>query len=337
MALGPETPIEQEQKQRRAQRSRRGCSFYIGLFLLLGVVVLAGLALFGQYLLGGEVFPIGDAIGVVRVESMIVSADAIVEELRRYADSSRILGILLRIESPGGAVGAAQEIYGAVREAQKKKPVFASMGNTAASGGYYVAAGAERIFANPGTVTGSIGVIFELTNWEDLVEKVGLRFEVVKSGEYKDIGSPARPVTAAERRILQGLIDDVYDQFLDAILETRRAPLTSALQHALVKNRSVLGDDMPSTMTLEQFARQIADGRLFSGRQAVELGLVDELGPMELAVQRLAEKVGLPPRPKLVETRRAPTLFDFLFGRAKAGLLPVGGKTGRLMYRMPLE
>jgi protease-4 len=334
--LTPETPIEQEQSQKRRKRSRRGCSFYLGLLLLLAILFFVILPVCLSLFMGETVVPsFGEGIGLVRVESLIISPDETVEEILQFARNERIHALLVRIESPGGAVGASQEIYSAIRKVRQThgKAVYASLGNTAASGGYYVASATDRIFANPGTVTGSIGVLFELANWEELVDKVGLRFEVVKSGQYKDIGSPNRTITAAEKRILQGLIDDAYEQFVEAIVETRSEPLEKAMRRLVDEKNSVLGEYAPANLTVEDYVRRIADGRLYTGRQALDLGLVDELGTLEDAVDRLAERSGLVD-PKVIEPRRRASFRELLLGQIR-GVLPVpGASLAQLSYRM---
>jgi len=284
-------------------------------------------------------FSIGDAIAVIPVEGVILEADNTVEQIQRYASNSRIKGILLRIESPGGTVGGSQEIYSAVIEARRKKPVYVSMGNTAASGGYYIASAAEKIYANPGTVTGSIGVIFHLFNYQGITEKIGLQSEVVKSGKYKDIGSPTRPLLPEERKILQGLINDTYDQFTEAILAMRRTQLDNA-QKSIATDRdgfwkTILVDN-PTSVPLngEQLLRRVADGRVYSGRQALRIGLVDQLGSEREAIDALGQAVGLP-KPHVIREREKPSLLNLLFGAdGKSLLQPLQRNTASLYYQM---
>ena len=329
----PETPIQKDQRQEeeRKRRPRRGCSFLLGLLLLFGFLAAVVLFLFGSLFIGPDLPALSEGIGLVRIEGMILSSDEIVEEINHFSGSDKIRGILIRIDSPGGAVGSSQEIYDAILKARasEQTPVYVSMGNTAASGGYYIAAAADRIIANPGTVTGSIGVIFNLTNWEELVEKVGLRFDVVKSGQFKDIGSGNRSMTDEERHLLQGVIDDTYDQFIEAILAIRQEALSLAM-------KSDADDDEPTAETVDVYLRGLADGRLFSGRQAFEAGLVDDLGSMDYAVERLAETVGLVD-PDVIEARRHPTLIDLLMGSAKSAIHGVRGDSARLLYEMPVR
>ncbi|MCX7016769.1 MAG: signal peptide peptidase SppA [Candidatus Sumerlaeota bacterium] len=340
MSQNPESPLEQDQSKPPApkpaapRRPRRGCTFFVGLFLLLAVALFVVVNVMGRFLLGGEALPIGDAIGLVRVENLIYSADSVAQELKKYADSGRVRGILLRIDSPGGVVGAAQEMYDAIVQARQSKPVYASLGNLAASGGYYVAAACDRIFANPGTMTGSIGVIFELTNWQDLVNKIGVKFDAVKSGQYTDIGSPNRPMTEEERRLMQGMIDDVYQQFVEAILATRAEALTAAMKNAQQPDFPVKDKPIPPDATVRQYLEALCDGRIYSGRQALRLGLVDELGAREAAIAKLAEKVGLPTPPKIVEAPSKISVLQLLLGEANSRL-PLPGTTWPMpMYLM---
>ena len=216
-----------------------------------------------------------DHIEVIKLSGMIIdktdagvfssnagSSNAALKDLRKALTNDKIKGILLRVNSPGGTVPTSQELYEAVIALKEKgKPVVVSMGDVAASGGYYVACAADRVVANPGTLTGSIGVIINLMNFKGLADKVGVAPVVIKSGEFKDIASPYRPMTEAEHDILQTLIMDSYDQFTTAVANGRKLPLATV--------------------------KKIADGRIYSGRQALKLGLVDELGSYTTAVAAL--------------------------------------------------
>ncbi len=209
----------------------------------------------------------GTRVGIVEIVGIIAEADEIINNIKRFCDDDTIEAIVLRIDSPGGGVAPSQEIYREVSKAVEKKTVVASMGSVAASGGYYVAAGADKIMANPGTITGSIGVIMGYTNFEELLKKIGLTPVVIKSGKYKDMGSPAREMSDDERKILQDFTDQVHRQFVDAIIEGRKL------------DRSVV--------------ETIADGRIMTGETARTLGLVDELGNFEDAVALAGELAGI--------------------------------------------
>ena len=264
------------------------------LWVLLAGLLLAVLVntLFPDWDLSDE-----DRIALVRVEGVILDAQQTVGELKRFADNPSVKAIVLRIDSPGGGVVPSQEIYDAVKRVRNKnnKMVVASMGTVAASGGYYIAAATDRIIANPGTLTGSIGVIMELANLEGLLKKIGVESLVVKSGQYKDIGSPLRKMSEGDRRILQSVMDDVHRQFIQAVAEGR------SLDEAEVQ--------------------PLADGRIFTGRQAREMKLVDELGDLEDAIRLAADLAGIEGEPKVVEPRKRFSIRELLESRL-LGVLP---------------
>jgi protease-4 len=229
-----------------------------------------------------------DRIALIRVEGVILDSQTTVGELKRFSENPSVKAIVLRIDSPGGGVVPSQEIYDAVKRARTKnnKAVIASMGSVAASGGYYIAAATDRIVANPGTLTGSIGVIMETANVEGLLQKIGVEGVVIKSGKYKDVGSPLRKMSEEERGLLQAVMDDVHKQFIEAVAEGRAIELADA--------------------------QALADGRIFTGRQAKEAKLVDELGDLEDAIQLAADVVGIEGEPKVVEPRRRFSIREFL-------------------------
>jgi protease-4 len=239
-----------------------------------------------------------DKVALVKLEGLMATSERVVEELTDYAEDSSIKAIVLRIDSPGGGVVVSQEIYNAVKNARKEgKKVVASMGTVAASGGYYVAAAADKIVANPGTLTGSIGVKMEFASIEKLLEKIGVRGMVVKAGEYKDMGSPFRDMTEQEKKLLQGVIDDVHSQFIEAVAEGRN------LQAAEV--------------------RAIADGRIFTGRQALELKLVDQLGDLADSIKVAGELVGIKGKPRVIEKRKKIPFFEYLKEESAAWIADV--------------
>lgn len=221
----------------------------------------------------------GDKIAVVELAGVITSSDDVVRQIKRYRENSSIRGILLRIDSPGGAVVPSQEMYEEVRKTREGgKPVVVSMGSIAASGGYYVACGGSRLVANRGTLTGSIGVIAEFLQFHELLGKVGVDVETIKTGKRKDAGSATRAMTEDERRYLQGLLEDVHSQFLRVVEQERH------LDPARLKD--------------------LADGRVFTGEQAVRLGLVDTIGTYEEAVEIAAELAGIDGEPTLIRERK---------------------------------
>ncbi|MBW2476630.1 MAG: signal peptide peptidase SppA [Deltaproteobacteria bacterium] len=240
-------------------------------------------------------FALGDKVGVVEVLGVIVDSKKVIEQLHDFRDNSAIKALVVRVDSPGGGVGPSQEIHDEVRALSRLKPVVVSMGSVAASGGYYIAAPAKLIFANPGTITGSIGVIMEFTNFQELLDKIGLQSLVIKSGEHKDIGSPTRPMSEADKAILQAMIDDVHQQFVESVAAGRELD--------------------------ESIVRDLADGRIFTGRQAMNLGLVDELGNLEAAIRRAAELGGIDGEPDVVyPAEPKPKLIDFLLEETIAHL-----------------
>ncbi|BCA55565.1 putative Peptidase S49, signal peptide peptidase SppA [Nitrospira sp. KM1] len=221
-----------------------------------------------------------DRVALIRVEGVILDSQSTVTELRRFGENPSIKAIVLRIDSPGGGVVPSQEIFDAVQRVRSKnnKAVIASMGTVAASGGYYIAAATDRIIANPGTLTGSIGVIMETANIEGLLKKIGVEGIVVKSGKFKDVGSPLRKMSDEEHALLQSVMDDVHKQFIDAVAAGRALEVTAV--------------------------QALADGRIFTGRQAKDAKLVDELGNLDDAIQLAADLAGIEGEPKVVEPRR---------------------------------
>jgi len=266
--------------------------------LFFGILFLASL-LSGNKRTSTTLQMVGaDKVALVKLEGLLITAEPVVEELNDYAEDSSVKAIVLRIDSPGGGVVVSQEIYNAVKNARKEgKKVVASMGTVAASGGYYVAAAADRIVANPGTLTGSIGVKMEFANVEKLLEKIGVRGMVVKAGEYKDVGSPFREMSAQEKKILQDVIDDVHSQFIKAVAEGRN------MQEAEV--------------------RAIADGRIFTGRQALDLKLVDQLGDLADSIKVAGELVGIQGKPRVIEKRKKIPFFDYLKEESAAWIADV--------------
>jgi len=213
-------------------------------------------------------------IAVISIQGVLTSSTDTIREFKKYEEDKDVKALVLRIDSPGGTVVAAQEIYEEIQKLRENKVVLASMGNVAASGGYYVASATEEIVANPGTLTGSIGVISEYPNIEQLMKKVGLRSEVMKSGRFKDLGNPTREMTEEERQILQDLLDNIHMQFIRDV--------------ALGRGRTV------------EEIEPLADGRVFTGEQAKENGLVDRLGNFQDALDRAAELAGIEGKPVII-------------------------------------
>jgi protease-4 len=233
--------------------------FFILIFSSVIAAAMIGMTLLFVLATMNSDFVVGEKVGIIEITGIIKDSKNVVHNLKRFREDDSIKAIVLRIDSPGGGVGPTQEIFREIRKTVSKKKVVASMGAIAASGGYYVAAGADGIVANPGTITGSIGVIMGFTNFQKLLNKIGLVPVVVKSGEYKDTGSPVRKMTEDEKKILQDLVNIIHTQFVMAISEGRK------LERSKVES--------------------LADGRIFSGEEAKHLGLVDRLGNLEDAIK----------------------------------------------------
>ena len=259
-------------------------------FLLF--VIFTAIALLGVYAEDSDLFAFGERIAVVDIFGSITSSEEIVRQIKKYGDDKSVAAILLHINSPGGIVAPSQEIFDEVIRVrvQEEKLVVVSMSSVAASGAYYISCAADQIVANPGTITGSIGVILEYPVVGELMSKLGMRFETIKSGEIKDVGSPWREPTDKDRRMLQSAIDDTYDQFVDAVAEGRNLTKEEVLE--------------------------VADGSIFTGRQALDLGLVDRMGGFEEAIRITAGLAGIKGKPKVVKERprRGATIFDLLGG-----------------------
>ncbi len=242
-----------------------------------------------------------DQVAVLELEGVIYDSKDLADELHDYGNRSGVRAVVLHINSPGGGVAASQELYEAVRRfrAESHKKVVVSMSSVAASGGYYVACAADKIYANPGTITGSIGVIAEWLNYGDLLRWAKMEDIVIKSGILKDAGSPTRPLTPAEKIYFQGLIDNLYGQFVSAVATGRKMK--------------------------EETVRKLADGRVFTGQEAKTLGLVDEMGTLQDAISAAAKMAGIRGEPRVITPPEKKTsLLDLLLGdsRTKLSLNP---------------
>jgi protease IV len=289
------------------KRTVRTALALLGLLVLavIGVSLLTSVALDSGWL-GGE------RVAVIRIEGVIMDSRETIEELRRFRDNPSIKAVVLRIDSPGGGVVPSQEIHTEVLKARKdgRLKVVASMGNLAASGGYYIAAATEKIVANPGTLTGSIGVIMELANVQGLLEKIGVQSVVIKSGRYKDLASPFRAMSKEDRGLLQNVLDDVHDQFIQAVAAGR-------------------------ALKVEE-VRPLADGRIFTGQQARTAKLVDELGDLQDAIKLAARLVGIEGEPRVVEPRKRFSLRDLLENSFLGRVAPVMPSGINLKYLLAL-
>ncbi len=265
------------------------------IFCFLGLLLIA----FGWWV--SHHFDREERVAVIHVDGVITGGrgqgglfgdgggtDAIIRQIHAAREDESVKAVVIRINSPGGSAPASQEVGEELKKLRASgKVVFASMGDIAASGGYWIAALCDHIYANPGTITGSIGVYIPYANWEELFRKIGVHTEKIKSGPHKDMLSPERPMTEQERLILQGMVDDLYDQFVSVVAEGRK------MEPAQV--------------------RKLADGRVYTGRQALTLGLVDTMGTMEDAVNAAAKKAGIHGKPQLREYGRT-SIWDAIWG-----------------------
>ena len=237
----------------------------------------------------------GNKIAIVKLEGIILSAEQVNKQLDNYANRSDIKAIVLRINSGGGVVGASQELYEKVKDLKGKIPIIVSVDNAAASGAYYAALESAKIVANNGSLVGSIGVILDYPVVTELIDKLGLHMETIKSGALKDAGSPTRPVTTRDREYFQSVVDDQHQQFINAVAEGRNMHV----------------DDV----------RQLADGRVFTGNQALELGLIDTIGTYDDAIAIAGEMAGIKGKPKTIEIReKRKSFFDLLYGEIQQNI-----------------
>ncbi len=286
-----------------------------GLFLCLFLflfILFAAVKAPGSGLRGG-----GDRVGVVEIVGEIRDSKKALEQLREFKDADHIKAIVVRVDSPGGAVGPSQEIFEAIKKLREKKKVVVSMGTIAASGGFYIACAGDKVFANPGTLTGSIGVIFQLPNVEGVMKWAGVQMRIIKAGKLKDSGSPFREMTEEEQAYFDAMLKDVHEQFIGAVAEGRKLTVDEVRPHA--------------------------DGRVFTGRQAKEWKLVDELGGLPDAVAAAGKLAGIEGEPEMEYPKKDKELLRQLLGEdvesavngAASRVLSTLGGTG-LQFRLPL-
>jgi protease-4 len=250
----------------------------------LALLILAALGVISGYL--SRKLPIGDKIALINVEGAILTSKDTIDELKEYAEDDSVKAIVMRVDSPGGAVVPSQEIYEEVKKAAARKKVVVSMGSVAASGGYYISAPASRIMANPATITGSIGVIMEIPNFKGLMEKLGVKSEVITSGKHKDMASVFRGIGDGEREILQNVMNDIHEQFIKDVADGRHMPLEKV--------------------------RELADARIFTGRQAREVGLVDAIGNLQDAIDEAAKLANIKGKPSIVTRQKEFSVLDYI-------------------------
>jgi protease-4 len=279
--------------------------------ILIGLGVIAGLLIFffallffiGRYS-GAKPgrFAFGDKIAIVEIKGVISQSSGIIEELQLYLEDEGVKAIILRIDSPGGGVGPSQEIHREILKSKSKKKVVTSMGSVAASGGYYIACASDLIVANPGTITGSIGVLMQFSNFEELLKKIGIKGMVLKSGEHKDIGSPFREMTAEEKRIMQEVLDNVHQQFIQAVAEGRKLDYSKVVQ--------------------------IADGRILTGEQAKNFGLVDKMGNLQDTIDITAKMVGIKGKPNVLYPKKRISIWELIMRDMASAIIDVLNEKG---------
>ena len=266
---------------------RRRILFGILTIVILLFIFFSALFLIGRGSMKPGPLPFGDKIAIVEVKGVIMESSGVIEELHQYLADDGVKAIVLRVDSPGGGVGPSQEIHREVVRAKAKgKKIVTSMGAVAASGGYYIACASDLIVANPGTITGSIGVIMQFTNFEELLKKIGVKGMVIKAGDHKDIGSPLREMTPEEKKIMQDTLDNVHQQFIQAVATGRKLDPAKVIP--------------------------MADGRIMTGEQAKQLGLVDKLGNLQDAIDEAAKLVGIEGKPQVLYPKKKVNLLEYL-------------------------
>jgi protease-4 len=262
------------------------------------------------FICSGEIPTNKEGVGLIEVKGMILDSKETVRQLRYFLKQDKIKAVVLRVDSPGGIVAPSQEIYAEVKKFAATKKIIVSMGSLAASGGYYISAPATMIYANPGTITASIGVILKLSNIESLMDKIGIKSHTLKTGKYKDSGSPVRQFSAEDRAMLQSVIDNTHQQFVRAVAEGRKLPIEDV--------------------------RAIADGRILSGEQAMGRKLVDRLGTLQDAIEEAGRLAGIAGEPELLlPPKKKVNYLDMLAEGAESTFNgPLGRVTGgmKMMY-----
>ncbi len=250
---------------------------HTGRKILLIVCIVIGV-LFFVTIISGLFMGGGPKIGVVEIEGTITDMKDVMSDIHRFAEDDSIRGVIVRINSPGGAVGPTQEAATELKKLKAKKKVYVSMGSVCASGGYYIAAVGEKLYANPSTITGSIGVIMQQTVVEDLMKKIGVQANTIKAGSMKDVGNPFRKMTDYERKYLQDIIDSIHEQFIKDVAAGRK-------------------------MNIDR-ARELSDGRIYTGLQAKDAGLIDAIGTFYDTVDAMKTTLGIKGKPELVYGKR---------------------------------
>ena len=297
------------QATRGTNRRSRNTVFVILFVIAAAITVVALIAYFALVSYFDSGVAMGDAVAVVDIQGEIFFDRSKLHEIESHRKNDKVKAVVLFINSPGGGVAASQALHRAILDLRLEKPVVAFLASVAASGGYYAACAADSIIATEGTLTGSIGVIAAFLRTEELYHKIGLDVTVIKSGKYKDVGSPYREMTQTEKAYMGRLLDRVYDQFVTAVAETRDLPLERAYE--------------------------LAEGRLYTGDEAMEVGLVDRLGSYEDAVLMAAKMGGIEGEPRVVKKRRRRDLWERIWGETAAALAKNRAERVSLKYIIP--
>lgn len=299
------------------------------IFIILSVLVI--------FFLGGVILNVSQGksssvmpkkIALINIDGEIADTTHVMELLNQFNDMSSVKAIVIRVNSPGGGVAASQEVYSLIKKIRANgKKVVVSMSDMAASGGYYISSAADKIYANPGTITGSIGVIINFINAEKLLGKVGVNFTTIKSGKYKDTGSFSRPVNEDDKLLMGAMIKDVLNQFVDDVVSARAERLASAFG---IKEKN---EKKRAQLVKEYMLEHVADGRIFTGRRAKELGLVDEIGNIDDAIEGAADMIGMHGRPMVISERKKQGFGPWLDSKI-AGLNPQSSSSMVMQYKM---
>lgn len=298
------------------KKSRAGLAILLILFLVVGfVIVLVAISLVSdtdkETSTWSQVFESGNKIGIINLEGTIMSSDEILRQLRKYQKKSSIKAILIRVNSPGGTVAPAQEMYREIGKIKKKKPVVVSMETVAASAAYYVSSNANRIVCSQGTITGSIGVIMMLPEIHKVIEKIGVNVNIIKAGKYKDLGTGVRPLSDDERNILESFAAEIHEQFISDVAEGRKGKIE------------------------KDKLREIADGRFFTGEKAKEMGLVDTIGNFYDAVKIAADLGGIKTEPELVYPKKKWDGYLDILTESAAGVIGRAAEQARAVQLTP--
>lgn len=349
----PPPAAPQSIQQFPAQRA--GCGRAIGVTFVLIVLSILLVRLLGGK--DGYMPIIGESVAVVRIEGAIMESEETVKLIRRLRKNDLIKAMVLRLETPGGGVAASEEIYREVLKirSENKKPVIVSMGGVAASGGYYIAAASDHIFATSGTITGSIGVVSPMFNLQETMRKLGIREDAIVTGEHKNAGSPFSRVSPAERALIQGVINDMYRQFFQVVLQSRHEAIAKAVATGDIEQvlnpaetklpgaatewttftTGTIAQALGVPVETENALRRLADGRIYTGEQGLRVGLVDSIGTLQDAVDYAGIKADLGTDPTVVDRTPGSDVPSWLGAKVRSFLRETVQPQESLQLRSP--